>query len=44
MAGVLAPFMKAVIDKRVRRARLILQDNFGAELRRPSETGEGVVA
>ncbi|WP_071674291.1 alpha/beta fold hydrolase [Nioella nitratireducens] len=44
MAGVLAPFMKAVIDGRVRRARLILQENFGAELRRPQETGGGASA
>ncbi len=37
MAGVLAPFMKAVIDKRIKRARLILQDNFGAVLRQPDD-------
>ncbi len=35
MAGRLAPFMKAVFDGRVKRARLILQDNFSAVLRGP---------
>lgn len=42
MAGVLAPFMKAVIDKRIKRARLILQDNFGAVLRQPDDLTQEV--